>query len=226
MCALLIGGQFVFSFVAGVEIVTILLISFSCVFGARRGVILSVAFSLLRCLLFGFYPTVIILYLIYYPLLSTVFALLGKCENFTSKRCAVLINALLMLIAASCASLYFFKVIKVAKAYAVTVNIFLWVIFAVSCSLAAVYDIILFSKNGKKNQLLKLITLSSVGAVMTVIFTLLDDIITPLFWQYSRFTALAYFYSSFTAMLPQTVCTIVSILTLFLPLTELFKKLK
>ena len=63
-CALLIGGQYVFSFVAGVEIVTLLLICFSFVFGVRNGVICAVAFSVLRCLLYGFYPTAIILYLI------------------------------------------------------------------------------------------------------------------------------------------------------------------
>ena len=44
-CALLIGAQFVFSFVAGVEIVTVILIAFSFSFGVRRGAICAVAFS-------------------------------------------------------------------------------------------------------------------------------------------------------------------------------------
>lgn len=71
---------------------------------------------------------------------------------------------------------------------------------------------------------LKVITFTSVGAVCTILFTLLDDIITPLFFGYDKLTALAYFYSSFTAMLPQTVCTIVTFSTLFLPLTCVLKR--
>lgn len=77
-CALLIGGQFALSAVAGVEIVTVLLASFAVVFGVKRGVLLAVAFSLVRCLIFGFFPSVIILYIIYYPLFALVCALASK----------------------------------------------------------------------------------------------------------------------------------------------------
>ena len=223
-CALLIGGQFVFSFVVGVEVVTIILACFSFVFGARRGAICAVAFSLLRCLLFGFYPTVVLLYLIYYPLLALVFALFGKCRNFSSPICAVAVNILLIVIAATCAVCYFADIIKVAKVYAVTIKVLLWVIFSLCMTLCAVYDCIYFSHLKSKNEILKVILLAGAGAAMTALFTLLDDIITPLFFGYSRLTALAYFYSSFTAMLPQVICTIVSVCTLFLPLTAVFER--
>lgn len=223
-CALLLGGQFVFSFVVGVEIVTIILVCFSFTFGARRGVICAVAFSLLRCLIYGFYPTVVLLYLIYYPLLATVFGLLGKCGNLSSPVCAVIVNILLIAISITCAVCYFADIIKVAKVYAVTIKVLLWVIFSLCTALCVTYDCIYFSHLQSKGEILKVILLASTGAVMTALFTLIDDIITPLFWGYSRLTAAAYFYSSFTAMLPQVICTVVSICTLFEPLSSVFKK--
>lgn len=76
--ALLIGGQLALSYVPGVEIVTVLLLSFSFSFGPVRGVSAATLFSLLRCLLFGFYPTVIILYLVYYNLFALFFGVFGR----------------------------------------------------------------------------------------------------------------------------------------------------
>lgn len=77
-CAVLLGGQFCFSFLMGVEIVSVLLATFSYVFGKTRGVICAVAFSLLRCFLFGFFLSVFLLYLLYYPLFAFLFGALGK----------------------------------------------------------------------------------------------------------------------------------------------------
>ena len=225
-CALLIGGQFVFSFVVGVEVVTLILVCFSFTFGARRGVICAVCFSLLRCVIYGFYPTVVILYLIYYPLLAFIFGLIGKCENFSSPLCAAAVNILLVLIALTCAICYFSDIIKVAKVYAVTVKILFWVIFSLCALLCIIYDLIYFSAIPSKGEILKVVSVASVGAVMTALFTLLDDVITPLFWGYTPLTALAYFYGSFMAMLPQIICTVVTVGTLFLPLTAVFKKFK
>ena len=223
-CAILIGGQFVFSFVVGVEIVTIILVCFSFQFGARRGVVCAVCFSLLRCVIFGFYPTAVILYLIYYPLLATVFGLLGKCGQLSSPLCAATVNILLVAICAACAFCYFADIIKVAKAFAVTIKVLLWVIFSLCAGLLIIYDCIYFSTLKAKNEILKVVLVASIGAVMTALFTLLDDIITPLFWGYTRMTALAYFYSSFAAMLPQIICTVASVCTLFAPLTAVFEK--
>ena len=223
-CALLLGGQFVFSFVVGVEVVTIILVCFSFVFGARRGVICAVAFTLLRCFLFGFYPTVILLYLVYYPLLALVFGLLGKQSSFSSPLCAVIVNILLIAISLTCAVCYFADIIKVAKVYAVTIKVLLWVIFSLCTAMCVLYDCIYFSKIRQKAEVLKVILIASAGAAMTALFTLLDDIITPLFWGYTPLTALAYFYSSFTAMLPQVICTVVSVCTLFLPQTAVFTR--
>ncbi len=79
--ALLIGGQLIFSGVSGIEIVSALTISFFYFFGVKRGVILSTAFSLLRCLAFGFFVNVILLYLIYYNVIAVAFGYIGKAFN-------------------------------------------------------------------------------------------------------------------------------------------------
>ena len=230
MCAILIGGQYVFSFVAGVEIVTLLLACFSYVFGVRRGMLCATAYSLLRCLIFGFYPTVIILYLIYYPVFAAVFGGLGHIKDSTFEHCpayfAVIINVLLLGICAACAVCFALDLIKVSRIYKVTIQVLLWVIFALCAAGCLTFNtLFIMNKLGRNTaKLLKLIMITSIAAVCTICFTLLDDIITPLFWGYSQTTALAYFYTSFTAMLPQTVCTIVTVSSLFMPLTSVLKK--
>ena len=52
--ALLIGGQLVFSAVAGIEIVTVLLLTFAYKYGIVQSMFVANAFSLLRCFIFGF----------------------------------------------------------------------------------------------------------------------------------------------------------------------------
>jgi hypothetical protein len=230
MCALLIGGQYVFSFVVGVEIVTLLLVCFSSVFGARRGIILSLAFSLLRSILYTFSPTALILYLVYYPLLSLIFGLLGHIKKSTYQQFppiyALIINILLIAIGACCAVLFFKDVISVSKFYKGIVNTLLWLIFGICVTLLIVFDVLFaLNKLSKKDQsdALMVISLSTIAAVCTIFFTLLDDVITPLFYGYTKLTAAAYFYTSFTALLPPTVCTFVTISTLYLPITSVLK---
>ncbi len=230
MCALLIGGQYALSFVMGVEVVTLLLVCFSYVFGARRGMICAVAFSILRCFFWGFYPTVIILYLIYYPLLAAVFGALGHIKESTFKnypfKFAAIVNVVLFALIAACAAGFVLGLIKVSRFWKYTVNILLVVIYLLCTAICCAFNVLFIDKKlYEKNTetALKLITFSIFAALCTITFTLLDDIITPLFWGYSPSTTLAYFYSSFTAMLPQTVCTIVTVGTLFLPLTSAMK---
>lgn len=77
MCALLLAAQFVLSFVPGVEIVTALFLAFCTFFGWRCGMLTATAFSLLRCFVFGFYPNVIVLYLVYFNAFALFFGRLG-----------------------------------------------------------------------------------------------------------------------------------------------------
>ena len=78
MCvAMLIGGQLALSALSGVEIVSVLLLCFAFSYGWRDGVLVAVVFSVLRCLIFGFYINIVILYLIYYPAFAFLFGWLG-----------------------------------------------------------------------------------------------------------------------------------------------------
>ena len=157
--ALLLGAQYALWYVKGVELVTLLLLVFSYRFGVRCGVLSAVAFSLLRCFLFGFFPSVILLYLIYYPLFALLFGLLGRAF---SRRIG-------------------------------------WRIVLV---------------------------LTAAAVVCTVCFTLLDDVITPLFYGYTREAALAYFVASLPTMAVQTVCAAVTVGLLARPLLALLKRVK
>lgn len=85
MTALLIAAQLALSMVAGVEIVTALFLAYCYSFGVRRGLVVGTCFSLLRCLLFGFFPTVVILYLVYYNLFALVFGISGKLLKGTAE---------------------------------------------------------------------------------------------------------------------------------------------
>ena len=76
--ALLIGVQLALSAVAGVELVTVLFVAFAYTFGWKRGAIGGTVFALLRQLVFGVYPNVLILYLAYYNLLALLFGWIGK----------------------------------------------------------------------------------------------------------------------------------------------------
>ena len=70
--ALLIGAQIALFSIAGVEIVTVLFTAFCFYFGRWKGMAVGTAFSILRILIFGFMPNVVLLYLIYYNLFALV----------------------------------------------------------------------------------------------------------------------------------------------------------
>ena len=137
--ALLIGGQLALASLSGIEIVTLLVFVFAFSFGVRRSLILVVAFSFLRCFLFGFFPSVLILYLIYYPIFVTIMGLLGNRfkHKLTPKRHVLVII---------------------------------------------------------------------VAVILTVFFSLLDSVITPLYYGFSTLEWKGYLASSLYAMIPQCLC--------------------
>ncbi len=155
--ALLIAAQLVLSFVPGVEIVTVLFTSYSFVMGARRGMIVATAFSLLRQLVFGFFPAVLVLYLVYFNLLALCFGLIGLKVRLSVKT---------------------------------------------------------------------LPYLTVVACVGTVCFTMIDNVLTPLWYGYSAKAVRAYFLASLPFMIPQVICTAVSVAFLLLPLTKVFSVAK
>ena len=150
-----IAGQTVFSAIPGVEIVTVLFVAYSFSAGWKKGMLAATAFSLLRQIIFGFFPTVLILYLVYYNLLALSFGLLGK------------------------------KIIKPIKA-------------------------------------LPLIVL--IACLGTVLFSMIDNVLTPIWYGYGTRATRAYFLASLPFMIPQVICTAVSVACLFLPLWKIFKR--
>ncbi|MBQ8886011.1 MAG: hypothetical protein IJY62_06560 [Clostridia bacterium] len=154
--ALTIGAQAVFAAVPGVELVTVLFVCYAFSFGVRRGIIAATAFSLLRCLVFGFTPTVIILYLIYYNLLAVVFGFVG------------------------------------------------------------------FWAKGREGWQRFVFLAVPLACVCTVFFTLLDCVITPVWYRFTVGAAKAYFIASLPFMIPQVVFAGVSVGVLFVPLSGAF----
>jgi len=112
-------------------------------------------FSLLRCFVFGFFPNVIILYLVYYNLFALIIGLIGKWLN-------------------------------------------------------------------RSVSLKSLIIVTAAAVVLTVCFTLLDNVVTPLFYSFTKEAAKAYFLTSITAMLPQCVCSLITVAVLFYPLCKAY----
>lgn len=160
MCtAMLIGGQLALSAVSGVEIVTVLLLCFCYTFGARQGVAVAITFSILRCLIFGFYINVVILYLTYYTLFALFFGFLG-------------------------------------------------------------------SRLGGKLSFSRILLVVALSMIFTLLFTLLDDVITPFIFGFNQNAAMTYFLASLSTVIPQVICTAVTVSVFFLPLTKIISKLK
>ena len=77
--ALMVGVQFILSFAAGVELVSLLIIVYSAAFGVRRGSAVALVFVLLRGLIFPYtYLNILIIYVVHFPLLAIISGLYGK----------------------------------------------------------------------------------------------------------------------------------------------------
>ena len=152
--AITIAAQLALSAVPGVELVTVLFVSFCFASGVKQGMLAATAFSLLRQIIFGVFLNVLVLYLVYYNLLALCFGLLGKAIKNPLK--------------------------------------FLPVIVITAC-------------------------------LLTAVFTLIDNILTPLWYGYGERATRAYFMASLPFMALQVVCAAVSVSILFLPLLRVFK---
>ena len=63
------------------------------------------------------------------------------------------------------------------------------------------------------------------AVAFTILFTLLDDVITPLIFGFHGNAAKVYFLQSLTAMIPQAVCTAVTVSALFTPLLRVIRRI-
>ncbi len=156
--ALLIGGQLALSAISGVEIVTLLFTAFCFYFGRLRGMMVGTAFSILRIIVFGFFPSVLVLYLFYYNIFALVIGGIGRAMG---------------------------------------------------------------RKLNAKNLIITVLCV----AFLTVFFTALDNVITPIFYSYSLDMAKSYWIMSLTTLIPQTICSVVSVSLLFIPLVKIFEKI-
>ena len=155
--ALLIAGQLALSAISGVEIVTLLFTAFCFYFGILRGIVVGISFSLLRVLVFGFFPSVLILYLIFYVVFAIIIGIVGRTMK-------------------------------------------------------------------KKLSVKSLIITVLAVLLLTVFFTVLDNVITPIFYGYSVEAMNAYWVASLSAVIPQSVCAVVTVGLLFPPLIKIFEK--
>lgn len=156
--ALLIGGQLALSGISGIEIVTVLLLTFVYKYGVWQGLLVANSFSILRCFIFGFMPNVLILYLIYYNLFVIVFGMIGKM----------------------------FK-----------------------------------HEYGIKRHIIILV----VAIIMTAMFTMMDNILTPLIYGFSQKAMEAYFFASLYTVVPQIICTLATVLLIFPVLMRILNKI-
>lgn len=168
--AMLIAVQAVLSAVVGVELVTLLFCAFCAAFGVKCGVVTGVGFSLLRCIIFGFFPSVVVLYLVYYPIFAVAFGFYGRLtEGVFSKKCP--------------------KSHKNARILGVCVGA------------------------------------AALAVALTVSFTLMDDVISPLMLGMNRALMKRYFYASLPAMATGAVCSAVTVGFGFAPLYAVLSRL-
>ncbi|MBO7208379.1 MAG: hypothetical protein J6V58_01430 [Clostridia bacterium] len=81
-----------------------------------------------------------------------------------------------------------------------------------------------FGYLGKRTGSLSLIVSGSV--VFTILFTMIDNIITPLILGFSKNAAITYMLYSVYTCAPQIICTFVTVSLLFKPLTKVLYKFK
>lgn len=229
--ALLLGVQFIFSALIGVEAVTLLLAAFSFSFGARRGILSAVAFTFLRCAVYGFYLPAVILYLIYYPVLALVFGFLGRVNDDRFARMpalpAIALNLALALFCTACA-LGARAASNGEISSRTAVKALLWTAFALGVAGVVISDVLLILSRFKKGcgAAVRLAAVCAAGALCTVLFTLLDDVISPLMLGLDKTAAAGYFYASLPVLAPQTVCVIATFAILFYPVTCAFDRVK
>ncbi len=155
--ALVVAAQVALAAIPGVEIVTLLFVTYAFAFGAVRGTTAATAFSFLRMFVFGFDMKVLVLYVLYFNILTAIFGGLGRCV---------------------------------------------------------------------KKTLAALPWLTAVACVCTAGFTMLDNVLTVFWYSYSERAAKIYFTASLSFMIPQVICTAVSVALLFLPLSKAFLYVK
>ena len=242
--ALLIGGQALFAALPGVEVVTVVLLSFSWSFGAARGILTATAYSLLRCFFFGFDAKTVVLYLLYFNFFACLFGVLGgrgggkagaagakaekegKGEKEKISPLSAVFTEGLFLALCVLAAAVLSGAVRVSVLLQTGLNILAWVLLFIASAGAVAYNILLFFSRKYPACAAAAQTVAAGAAPpgCPLLFTPLGGAPSPLFFRGGGGGGVAYFYASFTAMLPQTVCALVSVSILFRPLTRVFRR--
>ena len=98
------------------------------------------------------------------------------------------------------------------------------VLYLVYYNLFAIFFGWLGARFTGKNALLKTVIVVASAVVFTAMFTLLDDVITPMIYGFNENATKVYFYQSLTAVIPQMICAAVTVSICFHPLTKVIKK--
>ena len=77
-----------------------------------------------------------------------------------------------------------------------------------------------------KSSLSKTIIVVASAMVFTVLFTVLDNVLTPMIFGFNKNSAVVYFWASLYAVVPQTICNAVMVSIFFNPLTKIILKVK
>lgn len=99
------------------------------------------------------------------------------------------------------------------------------VLYLIYYNLFAVFFGWLGARFSGEMSLVKMVIVVASAVVFTVFFTLLDDIVTPLIFAFHPNVARIYFLQSLYAVIPQSVCTVVTVSVCFHPLTKIIKKI-
>ena len=99
------------------------------------------------------------------------------------------------------------------------------VLYLIYYSLFAVFFGWLGGRFSGRMSLARTVIVVAAAVVFTVFFTLLDNIITPLMYAFHPNVARIYFLQSLYAVIPQSICTVVTVSVCFHPLTKVIKKI-
>lgn len=98
-------------------------------------------------------------------------------------------------------------------------------LYLVYYNLFALYFGWLGKRFSGETTFLRTVIVVASAVVFTVLFTMLDNVITPLIYSFHPTAAKVYFLQSMTAMIPQSVCTLATVSVCFAPLTKVLQKL-
>ena len=124
--------------IASCAVMTAFLLAVQLALSAVSGVELVTAIFLVFCLMFGFFPNVVVLYLVYYNLFALIFGFAGTNRGGIA---VWLCPVLLLFLAAFC--VYFAVAgVRTSALYRERISVMLWVLFGIACVFAVFWGVL------------------------------------------------------------------------------------